>query len=90
MRLHREPSDVWVDRCRSQIFHALAALEADRAGRTGDYWFGGSTGHADIAVAAALRHLTESLPGLVSMADFPALSAHAAQLEALPVVQAIS
>jgi glutathione S-transferase len=90
MRLHRELSDVWVDRCRSQIFHTLAVLEADRAGRTGDYWFGGSIGHADIAVAAALRHLTESLPELVSMADFPALSAHAERLEALPVFQAIS
>jgi len=89
-RLHKAASDVWVERCRAQITAVLAALEADRAGRTGDYWFGDRIGHADIAVAAALRHLTDSHPGLVSMTDFPALSAHAARLEALPVFQTIS
>lgn len=90
MRLHQQASDVWVDRCRSQITAVLAVLEADRAGRSGDYWFGERIGHADIAVAAVLRHLAESHPGLVPLAEFPALSAHAARLETLPVFQAIS
>lgn len=89
-RLHKEASDIWVDRCRAQIVAVLAALEAARAGRAGDYWFGDRIGHADIAVAVALRHLTEAHPGLVSMADFPALTAHAARLEALPVFQTIA
>lgn len=89
-RLHREISDVWVNRCRSQISAVLAVLEADRANQGGDYWFGDRIGHADIAVTVALRHLAESHPGLISMRDFPALSAHAARLEALPVFQAIS
>jgi glutathione S-transferase len=89
-RLHEEASDVWVDRCRGQISAVLAVLEADRARRAGDYWFGDRIGHADIAVAAALRHLADSHPGLVSMTDFPALGAHAARLEALPVFQSIS
>jgi glutathione S-transferase len=89
-RLHEEASEVWVERCRAQITGVLAALEADRAGRAGAYWFGDRIGHADIAVAAALRHFTESHPELVSMADFPALAAHAARLEALPVFQKIS
>jgi glutathione S-transferase len=88
-RLHKEVSDVWVNRCRSQIIGVLAALEADRAGRTGDYWFDNRIGHADIAVAAVLRFVAEAHPGLVSMEDFPALSAHAARLEAMPVFQAI-
>ncbi len=88
-RLHREVSDVWVNRCRSQIAAVLAALEADRAGRVGDYWFDGRIGHADIAVAAALRFIAEAHPGLISMADFPALGVHAARLEALPAFQAI-
>lgn len=88
-RLHKEVSDVWVHRCRSQITTVLAALEADRAGRFGDYWFDNRLGHADIAVAAALRFTTEAHPGLISMEDFPALSAHAARLEALPVFQAV-
>src|ERR1041384_8407674 len=51
--LHREASDVWTQRCRTQISGALAALEPDRAARKTDYWFGDSIGHADIAVAAA-------------------------------------
>ena len=88
--LHKETSDVWTNRCRIQISGALAALEPDRAGRKTDYWFGDSIGHADIAVAAALRFIPEAHPGVVDMAGFPALSAHAARCEALPVFQAIS
>lgn len=89
-RLHKAVSEVYVDRCRAQISATLADLEADRAGRTGANWFGPRIGHADIAVAVMLRFLTEAHPGMVSMADYPALRAHAARLEALPVFQAIS
>jgi glutathione S-transferase len=89
-RLHREASDVWVNRCRSQMLAALVALEADRSGRTAGYWFGNHIGHADIAVAAALRFLAEAHPGLISMAEFPSLAAHAARLEALPAFQKIA
>jgi len=88
-RLHREVSDAWVERCRAQIAAALAALEADRAGRAGAYWFGDRIGHADIAVAAALRFIAEAHPVVVSLADYPALAAHAARLEALPAFQQI-
>ena len=88
-RLHREVSDVWVNRCRTQIESVLAVLEKDRAGRSGTYWFGERIGHADIAVAATLRFLGEAHAGLISLADFPALSVHAARLEALPVFQKI-
>ncbi len=88
-RLHRELSDLWVERCRAQITAALATLEADRAGRAGSYWFGERIGHADIAVATALRFLAEAHPGLVDMAAYPALAAHAARLEALPAFQQI-
>jgi glutathione S-transferase len=88
-RLHREMSDLWAERCRAQISAVLAALEADRAARRSDYWFGARIGHADIAVAAALRFLGEAHPGLISLAEFPALEAHAARLEALPAFQTI-
>lgn len=83
-RLHSEISDVWAGRCRDQILATLAVLETDRAGRPGGYWFGGGIGHADIAVAVALRFLSEAHPGLVAWADYPALAAHAARLEATP------
>ena len=88
-RLHEKASDLWVGRCRTQIESVLAALEADRAARPGAYWFGDRIGHADVAVAAVLRFLGEAHPGLVPLAGFPALEAHAARLEALPVFQAI-
>jgi glutathione S-transferase len=90
MRLHQEVSAVWVERCRVQIAAVLAALDADRANRTGEYWFGPRIGHADIAVAAALRFLAEAHPGLVAIAAFPALAAHAVRLEALPAFQTIA
>ena len=90
-RLHTEVSDIWVRRCGAQIRAVLAVLEADHTARGGGsaYWFGENIGHADIAVAVALRFLTEAHGGLVTIADFPALEAHAAGLEALPVFQAV-
>jgi glutathione S-transferase len=88
-RLHKEVSEVWVNRCRSQMTAVLAALEADRAGRVGNYWFDNRIGHADIAVATVLRFVAEAHPGLISMGDFPALNAHAARMEAMPVFQEI-
>ena len=88
--LHKETSDVWTQRCRTQMSGALAALEPDRAARKTDYWFGEAIGHADIAVAAALRFIGDAHPGVVSMADYPALSAHFQRCEALPVFQTIS
>jgi glutathione S-transferase len=89
-RLHSEASDVWVNRCRVQITGVLAVLEADRAERTSAYWFGDQIGHADIAVATALRFLADAHPGLPDMAAHPALDAHARRMEALPVFQTIS
>lgn len=89
-RLHAAASDVWVARCRGQIAGVLAALQADRAARPGDYWFGERIGHADIAVAVALRFLGEAHPGVAPQDEFPALAAHAGRLEALPVFQRIA
>ncbi len=90
MRLHGQVSETLVERRRGQILGALAALEADRAKRPTGYWFGERIGHADIAVACAQRHAGEAHPGLISLAGFPALAAHCAKLEALPVFQQIS
>ncbi len=90
LRLHEQVSAVWAERCRGQILSALAALERDRAARTSPYWFGDVMGHADIAAAVALRFITEAHPGLIDQAGLPALAAHAAGLEALPVFGEIS
>jgi glutathione S-transferase len=90
IRLHGQTSETLVARRREQILGTLAALEADRAARTGDYWFGARFGHADIAVAASLRHAAEAHPGLIRLGDYPAIAGHAARMEAMPVFMSIS
>lgn len=90
LRLHRDVSAVWTERCCSQILSTMVALERDRSGRAGPFWFGSAMTHADIAVAVALRFIGEAHPGLVDNQDVPALAAHAAALEALPVFSEIA
>lgn len=87
--LHDATSPVWEARCQRQMGSVLAALEADRALRPGPHWFG-ALSHADIAVACALRFAAEAHPGVLDLAACPALAAHCAMLEAMPVFQAIS
>jgi glutathione S-transferase len=89
-RLHEQVSELWVERCRSQILGAMALLEEDRAARPDEFWYGDRIGHADIAVTATLRFLGEAHPGLAPLAGYPALAAHAVRLEAMPVFQAVS
>lgn len=86
-RLHDVTSDVWVTRCRAQIGAVLGVLEQERPASA--YWFGSAIGHADIAVAAVLRFVAEAHPGLIDMAQYPALKTHAERCEALPVFQEI-
>ena len=88
-KLHDTVSNMWVERCRAQISEVLSVLDRDRATRPSDYWFGDSIGHADIIVATMLRHLSVAHPGLMPLADYPALMAHWQRMEALPVFQAI-
>jgi glutathione S-transferase len=80
---HEETSQIWVDRCLTQIADVLNALEADRATRPGAYWFGEKIGHADIAVACTIRFTREAHPGLFDPLRWTALAAHAARCEGL-------
>jgi glutathione S-transferase len=89
-RLHEAVSDLWVARCTQQISATMAALEADRIARPGPWWFGERIGHADIAVACALRFVTEAHGAAFDLTALPALSAHAAACEALPVFAEIA
>jgi glutathione S-transferase len=90
LRLHDEPSAGFVARCRSQINGSLNALERIRAKTATTGFAGACLTHADIAVACMLRFISEAHPDLFDAAARPALAAHAARLEALPVFQAIS
>ena len=87
---HPQPSQLWVDRCRAQIADVVAVLERERTAVPGSYWFGDAIGHADIAVACALRFVGDAHAGLVDLDGCPALAAHSARCEALPVFQEIS
>ncbi|MCX7890386.1 MAG: glutathione S-transferase N-terminal domain-containing protein [Rhodobacteraceae bacterium] len=88
--LHDQTSELLVARRTAEIAGALHALEAQRLRAAGPWWRGERIGHDDIAVACALRHLAESLPDLWDPARHPALAAHAARAEALPVFAAVS
>ena len=85
---HPQTSQAWIDRCTAQIGDVLGVLEQGRAGGA-PFWFGPAIGHADIAVACALRFLGEAHPGLLN-SQHPALATHAARCEALPVFQEIA
>ena len=83
--LRKDRSALWIERCRTQIGATLDALEADRAARSTPWWYGDRIGHADIAVACALRFARESNPGLLKDNSWPRLQALASECEALPV-----
>ena len=82
--LHREKSEIWIARCQAQIAGVLDVLDADRKARATAFWFGDVIGHADIAVACAIRFTREAHPAVFDAARWPALTAHAARCEALP------
>jgi glutathione S-transferase len=84
---HRSP--VWVDRCKSQIQATLDLLESERAAQPGEWWLGGGLSHADVAVGCALRFVGEAHAALLAERPRPALAAHAARCEALPVFQQV-
>ncbi len=86
---HAEISPAYVERCRTQIAGALAALE-QAAGTLSPYLTGDSLTHADIALTASVRHASEAHPGLVTRALYPALTARCTPLEAMDVFREIA
>ncbi len=89
-RLHDPISESWAGRCEMQILSTAAALDRLSAERETPYWFGETPGHADIAVAVAVRFTSDVLPGLLNGQAHPHLLAFAERMEALPVLQEIS
>jgi glutathione S-transferase len=87
--LHQATSDQWIARCRTQIADVLTVLESSRADRTSPFWFGEPIGHADIAVACALRFTREAHPGLFDEERWSALAAHALRCEDMTAFKAI-
>jgi len=87
--LRKEKLTLWVDRCEAQIRGALDALEQQRVAAKTPYLFGQRIGHSDIAVACVLRFTTEAHSHLFTREAYPALAAHSALCEALPVFKEI-
>ena len=87
--LHETPAKIWAERCQAQILATLAALEAERAASTGNYFFGERMGHADIAVTCAIAHAVASHPELIDIERYPALADHCRMMEGLPVFREI-
>lgn len=79
-------SDMWVERCRTQIIAALDALEVDRVSGT-RYWRGDTLSHADIAVACVHAFVREAHAGTFDFARWPKLTAHSETCESLPAFQ---
>jgi len=88
--VHKRSTEFWLERCRGQIAGVLDVLEADRAARSGPWWFGARMGHADVAVGCVLRILKEAHPGVFEASRWPALAQHAEVCETLPVFQAVA
>lgn len=88
--LAEDPGPVLTRRLEERLLATFAALEADRNGRRGTWWFGEHMGHADIAVACAVRHVADAMPDLWHASSHPALARHCAAAEALPVFQDVS
>ena len=86
--LRKEQLKLWVERCEAQIGGVLRCWRRSARAVATPYWFGERIGHADIAVACALRFTGEAHPALFD-ARYPALTAHAARCEALPPFQEI-
>jgi glutathione S-transferase len=89
-KFHDAPNAKLAARIETQIRGVLALLETERSEVSSAHWIHDRLTHADIAVAASLRHLFEAQTDRFTADDYPALARHCASCEALGVFQKIS
>lgn len=82
-------SPLWSTRCTSQISETLTMLERERATRSTEYWLGDTLSHADIAVACALRFISEAHPEVYASLTLPLVARDASHCERMPVFRRI-
>jgi glutathione S-transferase len=87
--LHETTSPVWIRRCETQVIGVLDALERERAQSPAAFWFGERLGHGDVAVACAIRFLSEAHPEIHRAGRWPALTAHGERCEAMAAFSAV-
>ena len=85
-RLLRDQAfQMWVARCRLQIIETLDVLEAERQLRPTRYLFDDELSHADVMLTAMWSFISQALADDFGWGRWPAIKAHAAACEALPV-----
>ncbi|MGZ3297989.1 MAG: glutathione S-transferase family protein [Asticcacaulis sp.] len=87
--LHDHTSDIWLNRCRTQVADVLKALETIRGDAKTPWLLGPEMGHADIALGCAIRHAGDAHGEAIDWSGCPALLAHSQACEALPVFKAV-
>jgi glutathione S-transferase len=87
--LHETVSPARIARCETQVGAVLDRLETERTGRTMAFWFGEEITHADIAIACAMRFLSEAHGETFDPGRWPALAGQAARCEALDAFAAV-
>ena len=88
-KFHASADASFVARIDGQIRATLDWLERDRAKAPGNWWLGAKMTHADIAVAATIRHFRETIGADWDFSPWPALERHAARSEALDVFKKV-
>jgi glutathione S-transferase len=88
--LHGQTSEQWIERCQTQIRSVLNELEFERDRQRTTFWFGSRIGHPDIAVACALRFISQAHPGLFNGSTWPSLLAHSERCESLDVFKEVT
>ena len=87
--LHDVTSDIWLNRCQTQVAAVLQVLETIRAAAGTEWLMGDTMLHPDIALGCSIRHARDAHGDAIDWSPYPALLAHSARCEALPVFQAI-
>jgi glutathione S-transferase len=88
--LHKDSSQVWVDRCRGQVKGVLDVLDGSVGSHTTPFWAGDHVGHADIAVTCALRQMREAFPDIFDVTLWPSLARHYDRCESLEHFKQVS
>jgi glutathione S-transferase len=86
---HPTVAEEWVRRCLTQVLGALGALETECSVLPNPYWHGTAPGHADAAVACAIRFLQEAHPDIAAAGSWPFLTAHSARCEELAAFHSV-
>ncbi len=86
LRPAEKQHEPWLDRVAGQLRAALSAIEADIAGA--DWLLGSPLSVAGITLAVAGTFISEMVPDVVALSDYPRLAALTAEAEATALFQA--